>query len=399
MKPDDTSPADRNLSVPSRDAAANVIRRQLDALYSDSTRPSGENTASQQQAPEKPAHVATQPPSNTPAPAPTQQSAATHGASAPQQQAHHAAASQQPDWQRYHSAWQDYYKEYYQRYYAGHVERVIKERAPEPTVTPHAKANDEVTKLQDALRTKVVDSAKKARGSRHFIPVLAAVVVMALFGFLQYNSLLIGTVQAYVSPGAINPQNIIVDPTAATKVGPEPRLIIPKINVDVTTVYNVANTHEAQMAAMEKGVAHFAIPGAESTPGQIGNTVFAGHSSNDIFGAGEFKFVFVQLDKLQPGDTIYVNYQGTRYTYVVTKQQVVKPTDVQALIYPTEKPMLTLITCTPIGTALNRLLVTAEQTSPDPAKAAPAPTANVGNGSGMPGTSPTILERMFGSNG
>ncbi len=383
MKPDDTQSADRNLNVPSRDAAANVIRRQLDALYSDGTQPSRDISAKTNTKPST-TTVAAEPPA--------QQQAETS-----QKQAHQSSSP--ANWQQYHSAWQDYYKEYYERYYAGHVERVIKERAPQENSPSPVKSDDEVTKLQDKLRLKVVDSAKKARGSRHFVPVLAAVVVMALFGFLQYNSLLIGTVQAYVSPGAISPQNIIVDPTAATKVGPEPRLIIPKINVDVPVVYNVANTHQAQMAAMELGVAHFAVPGAESTPGQIGNTVFAGHSSNDIFGAGDYKFIFVQLDKLQPGDTIYVNYQSTRYTYVVTKHEVVKPTNVQALIYPTEKPMLTLITCTPIGTATNRLLVTAEQVSPDPAKAAPATPSTSGNGGGMPGTSPTVLERMFGNNG
>jgi hypothetical protein len=60
---------------------------------------------------------------------------------------------------------------------------------------------------------------------------------------------------------------------------------------------------------------------------------------------------------------------------------------------------MTLITCTPIGTALNRLLVTAEQVSPDPAAAEAAP-----QGSGqeseadnvLPSNAPTFLERIFG---
>lgn len=384
MNPDDTKSPSRNIAVPSRDSAADIIRGQLDDLYSGTDRTASTKRDTAAEDTQTSVQSAPAPTSNPS----TAQTVTTQDAVAP------------ADWQQYHSAWQDYYKEYYDRYYTGHVQRVLDEnksqKAPVPAQSQQAK---EISALQEKLRAKVTDGAKKARKSRHFIPVLAAVLVMALFGFLQYNSMLIGTVQAYVSPGAINPQNIIVDPTASTKVGPEPRLIIPKINVDVPVVYNVANTHQAQMAAMELGVAHFAIPGAESTPGQIGNTVYAGHSSNDIFGAGEYKFIFVQLDKLQPGDTIYVNYQSTRYTYVVTKHEVVKPTDVQALIYPTEKPMLTLITCTPIGTALNRLLVTAEQVSPDPSKAAPAAAATGTSGGGMPGTSPTILERMFGNNG
>ena len=163
-------------------------------------------------------------------------------------------------------------------------------------------------------------------------------------------------------------------------------------------IYGIGPDHDSQMAAMEKGVAHFSIPGASSHPGEIGNTALSGHSSNDLFDPGDYKFIFAQLDKLTIGDTIYANYEGKRYTYVVTKTEVVKPTDVSALVYPTDKPVLTLITCTPLGTALNRLLVTAEQVSPDPAdaEAAPADTETTEETS-IPGSSPTLFERLFGA--
>jgi sortase A len=145
-------------------------------------------------------------------------------------------------------------------------------------------------------------------------------------------------------------------------------------------------------------VAWFGIPGANSKPGQVGNTVLSGHSSNDLIDSGNYKFIFARLDHLQPGDTVYVNYQSKRYTYTVTKKQVVKPTDVQALIYKTDKPMLTLLTCTPLGTSLNRLLVTAEQISPSPKSAAAAPKDKdkKDTSSAMPGNSPTLLQRLFG---
>jgi hypothetical protein len=61
--------------------------------------------------------------------------------------------------------------------------------------------------------------------------------------------------------------------------------------------------------------------------------------------------------------------------------------------------MVTLITCDPPGTALKRLIVMAEQISPDPA-AAEKPAAS---GEDAPkeepkdisGNSPTILQRLF----
>ena len=152
------------------------------------------------------------------------------------------------------------------------------------------------------------------------------------------------------------------------------------------------------MAAMTNGVAQFAIPGADSHPGQIGNTVIAGHSSNDLLDGGDYKFIFAQLDKLNIGDTIYANYNSKRYTYTVTKKEVVKPNEVSKLVYPTTKPILTLLTCTPVGTSLNRLLVTAEQVNPDPTKSSAAPVSNKSTTKSIPGNSPTLLERLFGSN-
>ena len=220
---------------------------------------------------------------------------------------------------------------------------------------------------------------------------------MILFVFLQYNSLIISNVMAYVSPGNIDPQNIVIDPNADNNVDPESRLIIPKINVDVPVLYDVGSDYKSQMTAMTKGLAHFSIPGANSHPGEIGNTVLSGHSSNDLFDPGDYKFIFAQLDKLVKGDTVYANYKSKRYAYIVTKKSVVKPSEVNKLIYETNKPMLTLITCTPLGTALNRLLVTTQQVSPDPESASPKPKPTGDSDSQMPGTAPTLLERLLGA--
>lgn len=319
-------------------------------------------------------------------------------------------------WRQYHSAWQTYYQKYYEGYYTHHLTNAARQ-LQEQTQTPVSTTREAVfthqpdvheegetlTKdealfdLRQKLLLHVSQSAKKVRKSRHFVPITAAILVILVFGFLQYNRLLIGTVMAYVSPGNINPQDIVIDPNSNVAVSPDPRLIIPKINVDVPVFYNVGNDYNSQMAAMAKGVAQFAIPGASSHPGQVGNTVLAGHSSNDWLDSGDYKFIFAQLDKLGIGDSIYVNYHSIRYTYTVTKKQVVKPTDVSALVYQTTKPMLTLLTCTPVGTSLNRLLVTAEQVSPDPSVSTPAPTATIDQTTTeIPGNSPTFFQRIFG---
>lgn len=302
-----------------------------------------------------------------------------------------------PDhWQQYHSAWQEYYQKYYERYYMGHMQQAQQAMAHQLKST--ISQDDALDELRGTLRGEIRARVNSVRRSHHFKPIMAGLGVALVFAFLQYNQLLIANVKAYVSPGNIDPTNIIVDPSASTKVDPSlTNIVIPKINVDVPVDYNAKPDYDSQMASMNHGLAYFGIPGANSKPGQVGNTPVAGHSSNDVFQAGDYKFIFAQLDHLQIGDTIYANYQGTRYTYSVTKKEVVLPTEVSKLAYATDKPVLTLITCTPVGTAAKRLLVTAEQINPSPAGAAakPADSTNVST-TAIPGTQPTLLERLFG---
>ena len=348
MPPKNSSPTSNGAD---RDAAANLVRGQLDALYGTTkTEQTTSNTTNQAE------HM-----------------------------------------RQYHNQWQRYYQEYYERYYVGHLHNAVQEQQ-RAKLTPEERRDEDMLDLREKIVQKAATSAKKARKSRHFIPIMSAVIVVSIVAFLQYNEILIANVQAYISPGAIDPQNIIVDPTANTQVSADPRLIIPKINVDVPMIYGVGYDYSSQMKAMQKGVAHFAIPGANAVPGQIGNTVFAGHSSNDLFDPGDYKFIFAQLDKLSAGDPIYVNYNSVRYSYTVTKTEVVMPTQVDKLTYKTDKPVLTLITCTPLGTAQKRLLVTAEQISPDPLKAAAANSTSSNNNSAvMTGNGPSALERLFGA--
>lgn len=341
-----------------REAAAGVIRSQIDNLYS------------------------------------------TEQQTGPYQRTHNEPVMPQTEqWKQYHTAWQTYYQKYYEGYYTHHLNQA--KHTIESQVTTQQPGNisidEAVFDLHQKIIDKVKDSATKVRKSRHFIPIASGIFVVLLFLFLQYNRIIISNTVAYVSPGSIDPQNIIINPNTNVKVGPESKLIIPKINVDVPVIYDVGNDYSSQMVAMTKGVAQFAVPGASSHPGQIGNTVIAGHSSNDLLDSGDYKFIFAQLDRLEIGDTIYANYNSIRYTYTVTKKEVVKPTDVNKLVYTTTKPLLTLLTCTPLGTAINRLLVTSEQVSPDPNQSIASPTSTSKTTTSIPGNSPTLFERLFGS--
>ncbi|MDO4773665.1 MAG: sortase [Candidatus Saccharibacteria bacterium] len=423
-----------------QDAAANVIREQINSIYSGGsaettphTTPASatatQSTAQPTAAPQsltaaQSAHIqqSTTAPAQHPSATAAQSAPATHGLrtappatqASPQntttsptaQQPRRAPQATPADWQQYHSAWQKYYQLYYERYYANHLHSQAAQSTEQATSTEALDFDAEspekaaMRELRTKIRNKVRAGATTVKKSRHFVPVLAGVAVFLVFMFLQYNRILFGMVAAYTSPGNIDPQNIIVDPGTNVAVGPEPRLIIPKINVDAPVVYGAAPDVASQRKAMEQGVAHFAVAGASATPGQIGNTVLAAHSSNDAFAAGDYKFVFAQNEKLGKGDLIYTHYEGKRYTYSITSTEVVMPQEIGKIQLQTDKPMLTLVSCVPIGTAEKRLLIFAEQISPDPKGAeTPKQADNAAPQSAdIPGNpSPTLLERLFGA--
>ncbi len=213
-------------------------------------------------------------------------------------------------------------------------------------------------KIKSLPGSKVKLSFKK-----HILPPLAGLMAaVAVFGF--FNSQFLSARIAYyvhahqavtttVSPPAATVAH--VDPTAP------PQIVINKINVKAPINFNLDAVNEgAFQLALRDGVVHY--PGT-AVPGQTGNVVIFGHSSGQWWAPGHYKFVFTLLDKLTYGDTMYIDYQGIRYTYQVTTISVVKPTDLSVLNQGSEHN-LTLITCTPVGTSAKRLIIRANQTSP-----------------------------------
>ena len=296
------------------------------------------------------------------------------------------------EWRKYHSAWQNYYQKYYSDYYSKaakdyvakeklKAERLKAEEAEAAKLVSKVDnfdkdetGKEELTKrlsntLKGKLRERASEKAKREKRRRRMTPIIAGVAVVFLVLFLQYNRLIFAPIMAYVSPGDSPASEIsAVDPTiVATNVPDEEVLIIPKLNVEVPIAFGV--DLDGVMSAMNSGVVHYRINGANAYPGQIGNFVITGHSAGDIYSANPYKFIFSGLERLEDGDMIYVHYKSKRYSYKVAKKEVIEPTEVSKLVYETEKPMLTLVTCTPLGTSRYRLLVTAEQISPNYEKA------------------------------
>jgi sortase A len=195
-----------------------------------------------------------------------------------------------------------------------------------------------------------------------------------------------------MQPGRSSAAPVIV--TSDSVDATTPSVIIPKINVQIPVVYDLPNGSEAAVQnALESGVAHYP---STKVPGEKGNAAFFGHSSNNIFNKGKYKFAFVLLHKLKTGDTFYLTYGGKVYGYKVISTNIVPPSQVDVLYdVPGQSATATLITCDPPGTSLNRLVVVGEQVSPDPAGNS-APSASTGDTGGeLPGNGPTLWTRMW----
>ena len=146
--------------------------------------------------------------------------------------------------------------------------------------------------------------------------------------------------------------------TIITPVDPYFSIVIPKIGANSKVIENVdPNNEQEYQWQLSKGVAH-----AKGTaiPGSPGNSFLFAHSAGNFYQANQYNAVFYLLNKLEKGDTIYTVYYKQKYTYKITDIKVVDPSEVKYLKNISEKPILTLMTCTPAGTTISRLIVTAE---------------------------------------
>lgn len=138
-------------------------------------------------------------------------------------------------------------------------------------------------------------------------------------------------------------------------------LIIPKIDIKAPIIWNSPTDEESMQANLQNGVVQY---GNTALPGTGKGPIFiTGHSSYYWWDRGLYKTVFANLDQLSSGDEIALAYNDIVYIYKVTETKVVDPSNVEVLD-PVNKPVLTLMTCVPVGTNLRRLIVNAEQISP-----------------------------------
>lgn len=335
-------------------------------------------------------------------------------------------ATVQTEWHNYyqslppneqHEVWQEFYSS--QSMLTGQAQTATQQPDPQALAKHKSQASHnqrakkivtKKSKLRDARSSEEVQAAIRHKVSaggklqtKHHIQSLLfglgmglIVVVIFLFGF--FNEVVIAP---FIQPSrtAASTPLIVNSTTVAAKATPE--VIIPKINVEIPTDFSQTSTNEAAIeAGLENGVVHYPTT---SKPGENGNAAFFGHSSNNIFNKGKYKFAFVLLHTLEQGDTFYLTYNSKLYAYKVFSKKVVEPTQVDVLDpVPGKTATATLITCDPPGTSLRRLVVVGEQISPDPAtnsssSGTTVASAGSSDAASLPGNGPTLWSRYIGS--
>jgi len=158
---------------------------------------------------------------------------------------------------------------------------------------------------------------------------------------------------------ALSPiENIVARrPLSLRPVNTTSSIVIEKIGVSAPVVINVdVTSSDKYTEALKSGVAHAK---GSALPGANGNAFLFAHSSINFWELGKYATVFNLLGKLEAGDIIVLFYKENRFDYEVIDKRIVAGFNTLPLLRQTTSPVLTLQTCDPPGTAINRLIVTA----------------------------------------
>ncbi|KKR23331.1 MAG: sortase family protein [Candidatus Daviesbacteria bacterium GW2011_GWB1_39_5] len=126
-------------------------------------------------------------------------------------------------------------------------------------------------------------------------------------------------------------------------------------------VANVNPGNEREYSrALTQGVAEAL---GSTPPGKPGNLYLFSHSTDAPWNIVRLNAVFYLLKELEKGDRVIIFKNDRRYDYIVFDKSIVKPDDVSYLTNAYNYPVLTLQTCDPPGTLLNRLIIRAKLVS------------------------------------
>ena len=189
--------------------------------------------------------------------------------------------------------------------------------------------------------------------------IVLLLIILAIGNWMAVKEEIAYTLHAPLVSTSAESTQTTIHPTApptpfaivSKAVSATPRIIIPTIEVDAPVQLNITGEDTEQY--LSQGIAH--LKGSAQF-GTTGNVFLTGHSSDYPWRFDKYAAVFALTPHLKKGDAIYLQNLGRTYTYVVTSTEVVQP-DQLSITNSTSTPVLTLMTCYPIGTTQERFVV------------------------------------------
>lgn len=148
---------------------------------------------------------------------------------------------------------------------------------------------------------------------------------------------------------------------------PKARVLVlsDKIKLAAPMIWSTSTDEKMLEKDLERGVVHYPNSGV---PGQNGNMIISGHSSNYVWAKGEYNSVFKNINKLSEGDEIIVrisqqNGKVFDYKYKIIEKKILDGGNDWIFQDFESEQILTLSTCWPIGTDISRLVIRAKRES------------------------------------
>jgi sortase A len=203
------------------------------------------------------------------------------------------------------------------------------------------------------------------------VPVLAGLILVVLMSGVIVavdergrGEAVAGAASALPGPEGEAFEDLPLPPTTVTTLAPaapaprtrpsappaNERAKVPIVKIGQIRIPKIGLVHPifegVTLTVIDHGPGHW--PGS-AVPGQLGNAVFAGHRVTH-------SHPFRNVDKLVPGDEIIFVMPNGTFTYKMTKQEIVKPTDTW-IVNPTKDATVTLFACHPPGSAAKRIVI------------------------------------------
>ena len=134
---------------------------------------------------------------------------------------------------------------------------------------------------------------------------------------------------------------------------------IPKLDISAPLILSDSIDNEELEKDLKLGVVHYPDSAA---PGENGQAVILGHSAGPTWPHIYYDWVFSHLDSLEPGDKIFVYYNGQKITYEVKSKTILEKGG-EVPSYDRTKANLLLLSCWPPGSNTRRIAISAEVVS------------------------------------